>query len=69
MTEYYGGPNIQRDLKLIGRFISGDILSVDEYTYLLEKGYIIKQDGVYELGVVAIKSGEIRENLRKWLTI
>lgn len=65
VTEYYGGPNIQRDLKLIGRFISGDILSVDEYTYLLEKGYIIKQDGVYELGVVAIKSGEIREKLEK----
>ena len=37
----------------------------DEYTYLLEKGYIIKQDGVYELGVVAIKSGEIREKLEK----
>ena len=31
----------------------------------MEKGYIIKQDGVYELGVVAIKSGEIREKLEK----
>ena len=65
VTEYYGGPNIQRDLKLIGRFINGDILSVDEYTFLLEKGYITKKDGGYELGVVAIKQGEIREKLEK----
>lgn len=65
VTEYYGGPNIERDLKLIGRFIKGDTLSVDEYTFLLEKGYITKKNGVYELGIVAIQPGETKEKLEE----
>ena len=37
---------------------------MDEYTFLLEKGYITKKNGVYELGIVAIQPGETRKSLK-----
>ena len=63
VTEFYGGANIQRDLKLIERFIKGESFSIDEYTFMLEKGYIVKNNGAYELGIVVIKSEELKEKL------
>lgn len=63
VTEFYGGVNIERDLKLLNRFIKGESLSVDEYTFMLEKGYIVRSNGIYELGVVALLPGETKEKL------
>lgn len=55
--------HIQRDLKLLDRFTKGDLLSTDEYAYMVEKGYI---KGIYDnfsLDIVWIKDKETKMRL------
>lgn len=61
--EHYGGPNIVRDLNLLKRFIRCEKLSVDEYTFMLEKHYIRKIGDDFELAIVMLKNGEIKQQL------
>ena len=63
VTEHYGGPNIERDLNLLKRFIDGEKLSIDDYTFMLEKGYIRKVDGIFEPAIVVLKEGETKDKL------
>jgi RNA polymerase sigma factor (sigma-70 family) len=54
----------QRDLKLLERFIKGDMLSADEYAYMVEKGYISGIDGKFSLSIVWIKDKETKNKLQ-----
>lgn len=55
--------DIERDLKLLYRFTNGERLSIDEYTFMLQKGYIKKANEGFELAIIWLKDGEIRRQL------
>lgn len=55
--------DIERDLKLLYRFINGETLSIDEYTFMLQKGYIKKANGMFKLAVIWLKDEAIKEQL------
>ena len=61
----YGGPNIERDLRLLKRFVDGECLSIDEYTFLLEKKYICKCNEEFKLAIVMLREGELANRLYK----
>ena len=63
VNEHYGGVNIEPELRLLKRFTNGEVLSVDEYTLMLEKGYIRKNGETIELAIVGLKEGEIKMKL------
>lgn len=63
VTPNYGGKNIERDLRLLKRFIDGQTLSIDEYTFMLEKGYIQKTESGFALAIVGLKEGETKQKL------
>ena len=63
VTFNYGGKNIERDFKLLERFLKDEKLSVDEYTFMLEKGYIRHADGGFELAIIGLKDGETKEKM------
>lgn len=51
---------IERDLKLLHRFTLGEKLSVDEYTFMAQKGYIRRKDEDFELAVIWLKDNDIK---------
>lgn len=53
--------NIERDLKLLHRFISSETLSQDEYAFMKQKGYIRGGNGVFDLAVIWLKNKEIND--------
>ncbi|MDF2586929.1 MAG: hypothetical protein K0S41_770 [Anaerocolumna sp.] len=53
--------DIARDLKLLNRFITGKALSIDEYTFMLQKGYIKKKDDKFELAIIWLKDEAIKK--------
>lgn len=61
--QHYGGTNIVRDLKLLERFYKGDTLSVDEYTFLLDKHYIKKDGDNFEWAIVVLKDSTTKNKL------
>ncbi|MFQ9515190.1 MAG: sigma-70 family RNA polymerase sigma factor [Eubacterium sp.] len=61
--QHYGGPNIVRDLNLLKRFARGESLSVDDYTFLLEKHYIKKSGDDFEFAIVVLRDGDIKKSL------
>lgn len=61
--QHYGGANIVRDLKLLERFYKGEELSVDEYTFLLDKHYIKKKEDGFDWAIVVLKDGETKNKL------
>ncbi|MCR5737573.1 MAG: sigma-70 family RNA polymerase sigma factor [Eubacterium sp.] len=63
VTEHYGGTKIEPELRILKRFADGKQLSVEEYTLMLEKGYIRKNGEDFELAIVALKDGETKEKL------
>ena len=63
VTFNYGGKNIEKDFKLLKRFLNDEHLSVDEYTYMLEKGYIRHKEDGFELAIVGLKDGETKKKM------
>ena len=55
--------DIGRDLKLLYRFTVNKDLSIDEYAYMVQKGYIRKVDDKFELAIVWLKEREIVDQL------
>ncbi len=55
--------DIERDLKLLNRFINGESLSVDEYTFMLQKGYIKKENEEFKLAIIWLKDEVMKEEL------
>ncbi len=61
--QHYGGANIIRDLNLLKRFAKGEKLSVEDYTFLLEKHYIKKSAGDFVFAIVVLKDGKTKQQL------
>lgn len=59
----YGGPNIQRDLKLLKRFYDGEKLTEDDYAFLCQKGYIKKSGDDFVFNIAVLASGKTKERL------
>jgi hypothetical protein len=59
----YGGPNIQRDLKLLKRFYDGEKLTEDDYAFLCQKGYIKKSGDDFVFNIAVLASGKTKESL------
>lgn len=55
--------DIERDLKLLYRFINEETLSIDEYTFMLQKGYIKKANDKFELAIIWLKDDTIKQEL------
>ncbi len=55
---------IERDLKLLYRFTSGEKLSMDEYAFMTQKGYIRGKKGDFELAVIWLKDNEIKRQFQ-----
>lgn len=55
--------DIERDLRLLYRFIHGEALSKDEYAYMVQKGYIRGAGGDFELAVIWMKDEIIKQQL------
>jgi len=55
--------DIERDLKLLLRFVNGEKLSIDEYTFMLQKGYIKKANEKFELAIIWLKDETIIQQL------
>lgn len=56
---------IDRDLNLLGRFVSGDSLSEEDYAFMAKKGYIKKRNNDFELAIVHICDTATRQKLIK----
>ncbi len=63
VTEHYGGPGFARHMSLLKRFVKGDVLSEDEYAFMLQNHYIRRGKDSFELGFVVLKDGEVRKQL------
>lgn len=59
----YGGPNIQRDLKLLKRFYDGEKLTEDDYAFLCQKGYIKKSGDDFVFNIAVLAGGNTKESL------
>lgn len=59
----YGGPNIQRDLKLLKRFYDGEKLTEDDYAFLCQKGYIKKCGDDFVFNIAVLAGGNTKERL------
>lgn len=57
------GMHIGRDLSLLKRFSDGEILSEDEYAFMVQKGYIRKAGDKFEFAIVYIKDNETKNRL------
>lgn len=55
--------DIERDLKLLNRFTKEEKLSIDEYTFMLQKGYIKKENEEFKLAIIWIKDETIKKEL------
>lgn len=59
----YGGPNIERDLKLLYKFYMGEKLLEYDYAYLLQNHYIKKMGNDFEFEIVVLKEGDTYKKL------
>lgn len=55
--------DIDRDLKLLYRFINGETLSKDEYSFMVQKGYIRRVNASFELAIIWLKDEIIKHQL------
>lgn len=60
---HYGGPNIERDLKLLNRFAKGESLSEDDYAFMCQNHYIKKTANGFALNIVVLKEGNVKQQL------
>lgn len=64
VIEHYGGLNIAGELNSLIHFYQGDNLHSEEYTTLIQKGYIRKDEkGKYEFTMPVLKMGSVRDEL------
>lgn len=54
---------IERDIKLLCRFVRDDVLSSDELAYMVQKGYIRANNGKFDLAVIWFKDETIKQQL------
>lgn len=59
----YSREIIERDIKLLCRFVRGDVLSSDELAYMVQKGYIRADNGKFDLAVIWLKDETIMQQL------
>ncbi len=65
ITEHYGDRHFVRNIQLLKRFVKREKLFRDDYAFLLQNHYIRRTKDGFELALVVLRDGSVRQELLK----